>query len=219
MEFNFSGARIITSEVEDGSMDKENISQNLPKFIEKYYLGDVAYCEQVHGMQIEIISKSGFYKSADGLVTGERMGLIIKSADCIPLLFRSKEGILGAVHVGRRSLLGGIITKSLKEVFEKLSLSPTNINFFLAPHIRTNNYEVGEDLIQEISACGYSPFIKESHFDLTGALINDLVKIGVKEENIVDSGIDTFSDKRFFSYRRGDKNKLFASVISWPKDK
>lgn len=214
MEFNFENIKILISEIEDGSMNKDNIEQNLPRFLEKNKLGDVAYCQQVHGKNIEIISENKFVPNADGLVTGEEIGLIIKSADCIPLLFWGKKGTIGAIHVGRRSLLAGIITDSLSAIFEKLLLSPTELKFFLAPHIRVNNYEIGKELEAEIEQAGYSPFIKENHFDLTAALISDLVKLGAKEENVIDSNIDNFSSEKLFSYRRGDRDKLFISLIT-----
>jgi copper oxidase (laccase) domain-containing protein len=129
----------------------------------------------------------------------------------------AKERTLGAVHVGRRSLLSGIITSSLSDIFQKLALSPTDTKFFLAPHIRAKNYGVGPDLKEVIDLAGYSPFIEEINsktcFNLTKAVRNDLVKIGALEENIIDSEIDNFEDRRFFSYRRGDRNKLFVNII------
>lgn len=221
----FRGIKIFSSEVSDGSMDSENIDEHLPRFLSKLSLiSPVAYCQQVHGIDIKIIKEKGLQKSCDGLATGERIDLIVKSADCIPLFWYSKkEGMIGSLHVSRASLVSGIITKSLKSIFEKFALSPSEVIFFIGPHVRTDNYEVQGDVLSQIRKSGYSPFLAEKNqktfFNLTESLQSDLVKIGCLEENIFDSEIDTFSDERFFSYRRGDRNKLFITIITWPNDK
>jgi hypothetical protein len=216
------GIRIFSSEKIDGSMSRENIGKNLPKFLarEKIYASaaspPVAYCEQVHGRDIKLINKKGFYENCDGLVTGEEIGLIIKSADCIPLLFFSaEEGMIGAIHIGWRSLQKGIILSSLKEIFQKTSLSPASTIFFLAPHIRKENYEVKQDMVDTLSPQlqkFVSPIDSKIFFDLSGALQGELESIGVKRENIIDSEIDTYSEENLFSYRRGDKG-LFVTLI------
>jgi hypothetical protein len=76
VEFKLDDAKIVISEIEDGSKDREHIDENLPEFLDKNSLGDVAYCEQVHGKNIKIISEKGLYPSADGLVTGESIGQV-----------------------------------------------------------------------------------------------------------------------------------------------
>ena len=285
MEFklprDFGGVRIFSSEVSDGSMDKEGIGKNLPKFLKKNKekicvkgtfefhprkpanSPAIAYSEQIHSNKIKLIKKPGYYKGCDGLLTGEKVILAVKSADCIPLLFFSKNGgfaggtqILGALHVGRRSLTSGIISVSLREYFEKSSLSPTDVRFFIGPHIRVKNYEVGKDVADELKGGRFERFLKRNnndttyaklsfepvenfstrsacsknkgvlrkscndiYFDLTEALRSELEELHVKRENIIDSNIDTFENESFFSYRRGDRDKLFISLISWLQEK
>jgi len=237
MEFklptDFSGVRIFSSEKSDGSMDKEGIEKNLPKFLKKIRFAlkalssstlkspqtapTVAYSEQVHRNKIKLIKNPGYYKGCDGLVTGERVILAVKSADCIPLLFFDNErGMFGVIHVGRRSLLGGIISVSLREYFKKSSHSPALVTFFIGPHIRKDNYEIKGNVVDEVKESGFEKFLDHSPakitFDLTGALMSELEKLGVKRDNIYDCAADTFTDERFFSYRRGDR-ELFVTLI------
>lgn len=213
----FNAAKIISSEIIDGSMDQRGIGENLPIFLKKYKVKfPVAYCQQVHGNEIKIISKKGFYENCDGIITGESVALLIKSADCIPLFFlEPKSKIIGAIHVGRRSLLAGIISNSLKERFKELALSPSGINFFIGPHIRSKNYEIGGDVIGSLPN-GFSRFIikKDSRnfFDLTSCLISELESIGVQRGSIFDSGVDSFDSPQLFSYRRC-KEGLFVTLI------
>ncbi len=225
MEFKlpggFNGVRIFSSEILDGPMDKGNIKENLPKFLKNNsLLSTLAYSEQIHNRKIKLIKTPGYYKGCDGLLTGERIILAVKSADCIPLFFFDNErGTTGALHVGRRSLLSGIISVSLKECFEKSSLSPFGVKFFIGPHIRVKNYEVRKDVVDELRGGRFERFLKRDnndiYFDLTEALESELEELHVKRENIIDSNIDTFENECFFSYRRGDRDKLFISLISW----
>jgi len=218
VEFNgFDGVRILVSEQADGSMDRASIDKNLANFLKKTnILSPVAYCEQVHGEKINLIIKPGFYINVDGLVTGEDIGLVVKSADCIPLLlFFQKEGMIGALHVGWRSLAKGIISGSLKRIIEENSLSPTEAKIFIGPHIRKQSYEVRENMVsqlpQRLNNFSVS-YRNRFYFDLTEAAINELESIGIKRENIVDSGIDTYLEPKLFSYRKGDKG-LFITLI------
>jgi YfiH family protein len=209
--------KIYSSERSDGSMSRGEIASNLPKFLEKICASaQIAYSEQVHGERIEIINNGGYYENCDGLVTGEKIGLVVKSADCIPLLFLEKEkGITGGIHVGWRSLKKGIISKSLRGVFEKMSLSPASAMIFLGPHIRKENYEVKNDLAEELPddlRKFVSPSSGKLYFDLTAAVKYELESVGAKAENIIDSKVDTFDESNLFSYRKGDK-ELFVTLI------
>ena len=213
----FSGIRIISSEKTDGSMNQGSIEENLPHFLEKYQVKlPIAYCRQVHGNKIQIISKEGFFDICDGMITGEKIALLIKSADCIPLFFvEPKSQTIGAIHVGRRSLLAGIISTSLKRRLEELALSPSEINFFIGAHIRSKNYEIAHDIIDSLPK-GYSQFIikqgSRSYFDLTNCLLSELESIGVQGGNIFDSGVDSFDSPQLFSYRRADDG-LFVTLM------
>ncbi|MBR0233322.1 MAG: laccase domain-containing protein, partial [Synergistaceae bacterium] len=44
-------------------------------------------------------------------------------------------------------------------------------------------------------------------FDLAGEIKSQLLECGLKNENIILSGIDTMTDFRCYSYRRGDKTE------------
>jgi len=57
----------------------------------------------------------------------------------------------------------------------------------------------------------------EIYFDLTAALRGELEALGIKRENVIDCGLDTYTDRRFFSSRRR-KNKTssvetFVTVV------
>ena len=93
----------------------------------------------------------------------------------------------------------------------------------IGPCIRQNSYEVDIDfmdqfLLEDIENSKF--FKKSSHakekylFDLPGYVTDVLTQAHI--EKIYDTGIDTFNDPNFFSYRRScfEKNKLDGHNLS-----
>lgn len=198
-------------------MSKEGIDLNLPKFAKTNSVSSpIAYCQQVHSSDIKIINNCGFYEDCDGLISKANIALAVKSADCIPLfIYDKKSGLIGAIHVGRRSLMAKIISHSLSAQLKELSVSSFELSCFIGPHIRVEHYEVKEDVLR-ILPKQFKRFIvqkgSQNLFDLTKCLMDELESIGLREENIFDCGLDTYDEPRLFSYRKGDRN-LFVTLI------
>ena len=65
------------------------------------------------------------------------------TADCVPLLICNQDGdTIGAIHVGWRGLVSGIVHNAVK-VFDT---SPDQLMVWIGPHIKEDNYEVGPDV-------------------------------------------------------------------------
>jgi len=216
--------KIITSEIPDGEMnflsDKGQV--NIERFLVQNNIDNpLVTCSQPHQTQIAIVKNPGRIEGVDGILTAEDFALGIKTADCVPLmLYKESTGILGAIHVSRKNLLGGIISKSLDLNLKKLKVDNSELNAFLGPHIRKKHYPLKDEAISEVKNTGFTQFLTQfddkSHFDITGAVLSELEKIGLSKENVFDSGIDTYSSPEFFSYRRdgGEVPKVFLSVIT-----
>ena len=217
----FKGVEIISSDINDGEMNyslREG-QKNFKEFIAKNVKKPAAYGGQPHNTVVEFINKPGYYKQVDGLMTKSDFALAVKTADCVPLiLYNQKSGLIGVVHVSRKNLLMGIISKGLKTALGQSGVAPEDIMAFLGPHIRAKSYMMREDFVKNIKKTKWGKFIVASKdkkfFNLTAALISELEEIGAKEENIIDCGIDTFSDMRFFSSRRlRDYKNQFVPVF------
>ncbi|MCX6809920.1 MAG: polyphenol oxidase family protein [Candidatus Berkelbacteria bacterium] len=220
---NFQSVKIISSEIKDGSMslNNEKNKKNQNDFFEKNNIPKpITFCQQVHKDKVAFISKSGFHKNIDGMFTDKNITLSIRSADCAPVMFFSKkENIIGVLHCGRKSVTSKIISNSLNNLLEEHKLKPSDFEVFLAPHICVKNYEIKPDILDELKNSKFEKFIleKDGHyfFNLTEAIVSELVQIGVKRENILDCGIDTYGSQNFFSARQ-DRNleiKTFLTVI------
>lgn len=205
----FIGIEIISSDVSDGEMNYNlpDGRKNFKEFVAKNIKKPTASGWQPHSIVVEFIDKAGRYRRADGLITKSDLALVVKTADCVPLmLYDQNSGLIGAIHISRNNLLMGVIPKGLKPALNQAKIAPKNIVVFLGPHIRAKSYAMKEHFINQVKKTKWEKFVitsaDKTFFDLTAALINELEEIGAKEENIIDCGIDTFSDVRFFSSRR-----------------
>ena len=104
---------------------------------------DVNFAEmkQIHSSEVKIINNEGIYES-DGIETNAQdLPLVVRTADCMPILMQSKN-LISAVHAGWRGINNSIFEKSLKNHdFKSLKIS-------IGPHAKECCYEVKEDLKQ-----------------------------------------------------------------------
>ena len=146
---------------------------------------------------------------ADAIVTRtEGLAIGVTAADCGPILFVDPNArVIGAAHAGWKGALTGIV-ESTVEAMEKLGAGRGSIVAAIGPLIRQHSYEVGNEFVEDFSpadaenALFFLPAAREGHamFDLAGFIRRRLENAGVLV--IDDIGLDTYSDERFFSYRR-----------------
>ncbi|WP_458069898.1 peptidoglycan editing factor PgeF [Rhodanobacter sp. BL-MT-08] len=142
--------------------------------------------------------------------------LAILTADCLPVLFCTADGReIAAAHAGWRGLLNGV----LEETLSALRAAPENILAWLGPCIGASSYEVGEEVraafvgFDAAAAACFAP-TRPGHWlcDLAALARLRLAAAGVSP--IYGGGFDTFTDPRFYSYRRhGERSGRFASLI------
>ena len=88
-------------------------------------------------------SPANVVPDADALWTDEAdVGLVVLTADCVPILLADPEGgRIGVVHAGWRGLVAGTIEESVRALG-----SPDSLAGFIGPAIGPCCYEVGEDV-------------------------------------------------------------------------
>lgn len=142
------------------------------------------------------------YQKTDGLVTNQKdMILSTTNADCILLLFfDSVQKVIANVHSGWRGTMQRISVKAVRKMITEYGCYPRDIICCICPSIRKCHFEVGEEVkilfeeeFQDLE------LVKEKIIDQTqeGKWFIDTVTInqkilqkeGLKEENIIDSGI------------------------------
>jgi polyphenol oxidase len=146
---------------------------------------------------------------ADAIVTRtEGLAIGVTAADCGPILFVDPNArVIGAAHAGWKGALSGIL-ESTVEAMEKLGAERSGIVAAIGPLIRQHSYEVGNEFVERFvqadaeNALFFIPSPREGHamFDLAGFIRMQLENAGVLM--IDDIGVDTYSDERFYSYRR-----------------
>lgn len=88
---------------------------------------------------------------ADALVSAAPgIGLAVRAADCLPVLFADSEhGLIGAAHAGRVGLGAGVLAATVAAL---AALGACDLRAWIGPHICGECYEVPEELRAEFSA-------------------------------------------------------------------
>jgi polyphenol oxidase len=172
---------------------------------------------QIHSPDAVIASRpweSGPRPRADAIVTRTQgLAIGITAADCGPILLVDPNArVIGAAHAGWKGALTGILESTI-EAMEKLGAERSGIVAAIGPMIRQHSYEVGSEFVERFidaeadNAVFFMPSTRERHsmFDLAGFIRMRLENAGVLM--IDDIGVDTYSDERFYSYRRSVHRK------------
>ncbi len=176
-------------------------------------VGPTVFMNQVHGDAFAVVTSSTIATpTCDALITTvSGINLAVQVADCIPLLIAS-DGVVAAVHVGRKGLCNDITQKVLTEM---VRLGGRNFRAWMGPHICGRCYEVSQDIYDEVVA-KYPAARSQS---AQGTLALDLAKAlyGVLDSfdvQVDPSHICTHESPDHFSYRRDGKTGRSVGVIS-----
>ncbi len=171
------------------------------------------YLRQVHSDAIHVISDvPDVTPRGDAMITSlPRLFLIIKTADCLPvLLVDEKKRVIAAAHCGWKGTLLRLLEKVVSGMMKQFGCNPANIVVALGPSISGCCYEVGEDVRGPFRDNGFPdrlfrpvPGRPGKHFlYLREANLLQLRAQGVSDRNIFSIDICTHCDRRFPSYRR-----------------
>ena len=156
----------------------------------------------------------GVRPRADAIVTrSEGLAIAVTTADCGPILLVDPNArVIGAVHAGWKGALTGIL-ESTVDAMEKLGAERSGIVAAIGPLIRQHSYEVGGEFVDRFTetdaenALFFLPSVRHGHamFDLASFIRTRLENAGVLMIDAI--GVDTYSDERFYSYRRSVHRK------------
>jgi YfiH family protein len=167
------------------------------------------WLDQVHGIKVVRATVGTARQSADAVYTDvPGMPITIHTADCLPLFLAAADGSeIALVHGGWRGLAAGIIPAAMAS----FRSPPENVFAWLGPAIGPDAFEVGEDVREVFMAADgltatafrpgqYREGRQHWMCDLYAIARRQLQLAGVN--SITGGDYCTFSDKRFFSYRR-----------------
>ena len=199
--------------------DPDHVATNRAALI--YHLGlpnPPHWLRQVHGNNVVRVSSQSSQQvpEADAAVSSDAgVVLTILTADCLPVLFASKDGAhIGAAHAGWRGLAAGV----LEATVAAMPVPHDQVIAWLGPAIGATSYEVSEEVRDAFVAndqranTTFTESRPDHWFcDLYALATQRLNACGVRE--IYGGGFDTRSDERFYSYRRDPNTGRFASLI------
>ncbi|MDE5831784.1 MAG: polyphenol oxidase family protein [Desulfovibrio sp.] len=178
-------------------------------------------CEQVHGSRLLInpaptkINPENL-PEADGMATEQtRLGLLIKTADCQPLMLASGDGrAVMALHIGWRGNRAGFIGAAVEVFCDAFKKRPEGLLAVRGPSLGPTAAEFVhfDEEWGEAFREFYDPATKT--VNLWQMTVRQLLKAGVKRENIYGLDVCTYvNDRAFFSWRRDRARGRQGSLV------
>lgn len=174
---------------------------------------------QVHGGSIRKVEENfENMQECDGLLTNrEDIVLIVKTADCLPILFYDPtNNYVGAVHAGWKGTVARI-TEHMMQALQENGSNPGDIKVVIGPGIGACSYEIyGERLEIFKSEFPQWPDAYQNN-TLNLLLLNyrQLTSQGINPQNIDYFPFCTACDsRRFYSYNRDKTSNRMYSYIA-----
>lgn len=214
----------INVQVKDGN--KTELLQSYKKVANALGLDwqNIVKPHQTHTDRVEgVVSTNEDFDEVDGVITNKKnIILCTTSADCTSLLFYDdKKKVASDVHSGWKGTLQKIGKKAVEKMIKDYECNPKDIICCIGPHIRKCHFEVEKYVMQMFkSEFEYTSRMDEiievgrivdgvQKYNIDTTLINKIIlkEVGLKEENIIDSGICTVCSSDLFHSYRVDKEK------------
>jgi len=144
--------------------------------------------------------------------------LQIQTADCVPIYICDFEkGLIGLIHSGWKGSCNQIIKNAINLFFARGSLD-CNIQVFLGPSIQKCCYEIKNDVAIFFSDKYLTLKKGKIYLNLQSKIIDDLLDLNIKAENIKKIEDCTFHNNNFYSYRRDKNNGRIYSILGFIND-
>jgi len=183
--------------------------------------GTPRWLTQVHGAAVARLWGGGQgdrQPEADAsFATDPGVVCVVKSADCLPVLFCDDAGtVVGAAHAGWRGLAAGVLEGTVRA----MGVAPSSLMAWMGAAIGPESFEVGAEVREAFvsrhpeAAGGFTPRPAPGKFlaDLYGLARLRLASAGVTR--VSGGGLDTYQDlTRFFSFRREGRTGRMAALV------
>ena len=183
------------------------------------------FVHQHHSDKIQKVTLNDLGKGTDSFESGvdvdalytyeKNVPLCIFHADCVPIFFTDETtNLVGIIHAGFKGTLIHVAYKSIQQVIGDENINVNSLKFYIGPYRMPSSFIVDEETRQKIVDAGLEEAIVDGRFDNGLANIIDLRRLGVKDEQITSSNLDTYSDDRFYSaYQKTPVGRLVSLII------
>lgn len=184
----------------DEELSKEFPGYQVVRMVQTHTDNFVFYDKQIKEQVDEEIV---FFDDIDGIFTDQKkVVLVVKVADCYPILFHHSSGIIGVVHAGRKGTEQEIVKKILTYFKEEKGLED-NWQIWLGPKICHDCYQINRET--------------DEHYDLRVKNVKQLLdELDGNKNFAYDSDFCTaHQNDWFYSYRKeGSGVKMNYGLIA-----
>lgn len=179
--------------------------------------------KQTHSDIVNILDNNYINNTiGDAIITNiPNKPIIIKVADCIPVLLYDKENkVLALVHSGWKGTLQDITTKTINTMINIFNSKPQNIYSYIYPSIRQCHFEVEEDVYTQFknninNIDKYTTKKANKYYiDLQSIIKDNLINLDIN--NIIDTNICTYCNNNLYHsyrYNHTDKRNILLAMI------
>ena len=183
------------------------------------------FVHQHHSDKIQKVTLNDLGKGTDSFESGvdvdalytyeKNVPLCIFHADCVPIFFVDETtNLVGIIHAGFKGTLIHVAYKSIQQVIKDENINISNLKFYIGPYRMPSSFSVDDETKQKIIDAGFEDAIIDNCFDNGLANIIDLRRLGIKDEQIILSNLDTYSDDRFYSaYQKTPVGRLVSLIV------
>jgi hypothetical protein len=192
-------------------------------------LDRAVFAEQIHSNKVSIVEPSDVGRGAyslsnhipgvDGLVTTYSDIVLAQFyADCVPLYFFDPvQRIIGIAHAGWKGTARGI-AKTMLETCLSVGADLDHIHVVIGPAIAQENYQVNGDVVKQMPIrvtddLAISVSADQYLLDIKAVNAEYLRLLGVKNNQILTSLIDTYSHPDLYSYRKEQQTGRMMGYI------
>lgn len=218
--------------------DTDKVKENYRRFFDAvgFTMKNMVMSDQIHEVDVLKIDEERLeslgenienrrFNEVDGMITNlKNVPLVTFYADCVPLYFvDTVNKAIGMSHSGWRGTVKGMGIKTVEAMTREYGSKPEDIVAVVGPSICRDCYEVSKEVVDEFHKVYDGKFDVSKIYDITSeekrqldlwkANRQILMLAGLKEENIVVSGVCTSChDDLLFSHRKtnGKRGNLVA---------
>lgn len=200
--------------------DVETVEKNRQALMQFFALKKTPqWINQVHG--IAVLEAADNEQAPDADACFSRMSgqaCTVLTADCLPVFFCNRAGTAVAVaHAGWKGLCDGMLESTVAALVEKVAAPAQELMAWIGPGIGPESFEVGGEVRQAFiakdakAAQAFTAKADKWLGDLYLIARQRLQNVGLA--SIYGGGFDTYTDPRFYSFRRDNVTGRFLSII------
>ncbi len=171
-----------------------------------------------HEAKVRLAGTGGFKGDADALVTKQDdlvLGLTV--ADCVPVVLAHPTEGLALIHCGWRSVVGGIVGRSMERLLTLGSAEASDHWAWIGPGIGPCCFEVGPEVVAQFATEHHRAPAgtgRPRRVDLPGSIRSQLLDCGFGEGRIQCSELCTVCRPDLFYSHRRDAGRT-GRMLAW----